>query len=408
MMDGSVASLAPPPARSAERLSRRAIPVARPRLPAAETLLPYLRRIDAARIYANWGPLNAELEQRLSARFDAAVVTVSTATDGLVCALRATLEDRPAAQRRGLCLMPGWTFVATAHAALAAGLTPCFLDVEEESWALTPDRLREAVLRAMARRPAGWPDLPVSAAIVVAPFGLPLDPKPWDDFAASTGIPVVIDAAAAFDALKVGAAPTVVSMHATKTVCAGEGGFVATTNEDLARRVKRTANFGFFGARVAEVAGLNAKLSEYHAAVGLASLLEWPARRAEYMAAGGRLRAALEPLGCRFLDGFAEGWVSSTCAVRLPPGRAASDVALALGLEGVATRAWWGAGCHANPAFAQSPREALPVTERLAEGSIGLPFFPDMGEAETLRIAAAMDVALGGPKRRRKPARSAA
>lgn len=396
MMDGSVIPLA-----------RRAIPVARPRLPEAEALLPYLRRIDSARIYANWGPLNAELEQRLSARFDAAVVTVSTATDGLACALRAVLEDKPAPQRRGLCLMPSWTFVATAHAALAAGLTPCFLDVEEESWALTPERLRESLLRAMARRPANWPDLPVSAAIVVAPFGLPLDPKPWDDFAARTGIPVVIDAAAAFDALKVGAAPTVVSMHATKAVCAGEGGFVATTNEDLARRVKRTANFGFFGARVAEVPGWNAKLSEYHAAVGLASLLAWPQRRAEYMAAGARLRAALEPLGCAFLHGFAEGWVSSTCVIRLPPGRAAADVALALGLEGVATRAWWGAGCHDNPAFAQCPREALPVTARLAESSLGLPFFPDMGEAETLRIARAMEAALGAP-RRRKPARSAA
>jgi dTDP-4-amino-4,6-dideoxygalactose transaminase len=193
-------------------------------------------------------------------------------------------------------------------------------------------------------------------------------------------------------------------MHATKTVCAGEGGFVATTDADLARRVKRTANFGFFGARVAEVAGLNAKLSEYHAAVGLASLDVWPARRAEYLAAGARLRAALEPLGCGFLDGFAEKWVSSTCVVRLPPGRRAGDVALALGLEGVTTRAWWGGGCHANPAFANLPREELPVTARLAEGTLGLPFFPDMSEADLAQIARAMDSALAEPRRRRRAA----
>lgn len=381
---------------------RRIMPVARPRLPDADALLPYLRRIDQSRIYANWGPLNAELEGGLAARLGAQVVTVSSATDGLVCALRATLEDKPAAQRRGLCLMPAWTFVATAHAALAAGLTPCFLDVEEAGWTLTPDRVRAALLRAIARRPAGWPDLPVSAVVTVAPFGLPVDPRPWDAFTAESGIPVVIDAAAAFDALRVAATPTVVSLHATKTVCAGEGGFVATTDADLARRVKRTANFGFFGARVAEVAGLNAKLSEYHAAVGLASLAAWPDRREAYRAAGSRLRDALEVLGCTLLPGFARDWVGSSCVVRLPPGRRARDVALALGLEGIATRAWWGSGCHANPAFAACPQaEPLPATARLAEGTLGLPFFPDMNEADTARITEAMAVALREPRRRR-------
>ncbi|MGG5808879.1 DegT/DnrJ/EryC1/StrS family aminotransferase [Falsiroseomonas sp. CW058] len=413
-MDGFAAPFAAPPAALPAALPDiaaplPALPVARPKLPEAEALLPWLRRIDRARVYANWGPLNSELERRLGARFGASVVTVSTATDGLVCALRASLEDKPAAQRRGLCLMPAWTFVATAHAALAAGLTPCFLDVEEAGWTLTPDRVRDVLLRRMARQGPGAAETPVSAVVAVAPFGLPVDPRPWDDFTGRTGIPVVIDAAAAFDGLAVSATPAVVSMHATKTVCAGEGGFVATTDADLARRVKRTANFGFFGARVAEVAGLNAKLSEYHAAVGLASLEAWPGRRAEYMAVGRRLRAALEPLGCAFLPGFAEGWVGSTCVVRLPAGRRAADVALALGLDGVATRAWWGGGCQAHPAFAQCPRmpgdDPLPVTTRLADGTLGLPFFPDMTDAQLLRVVEAMQAALGDSTR---PARAGA
>lgn len=399
-MDGLIASFT----RAEAAAPRRAVPVARPKLPTADALLPYLRRMDAARIYANWGPLNTELEARLGARFGAAVVTVSSATDGLACALRAVLEDRPAAQRRGLCLMPAWTFVATAHAALAAGLTPCFLDVEEAGWSLTPGRVRDALMRVLAQRPSGWPDLPVAAVVAVAPFGLPLDPAPWDEFAARTGIPVVVDAAAGFDALRVGAAPMVVSMHATKAVCAGEGGFVATTDADLARRVKRTANFGFFGARVAEVAGLNAKLSEYHAAVALASLDAWEGRRADYMGVGRALRASLEPLGCRFLDGFADSWVSSTCVLRLPPGRRAAEVAIALGLEGIATRAWWGGGCQAHPAFAHCPRlpgeEALPATLRLAGSTLGLPFWPDMGPAEIAQVAAAMTGALADRRRR--------
>jgi dTDP-4-amino-4,6-dideoxygalactose transaminase len=373
--------------------------------------VPYLRRIDEARVYANWGPLNTELERRLGERFDATVITVSTATDGIVCALRAALEDKPAAMKQGLCLMPAWTFVATAHAAQAAGLTPCFMDVDEENWSLTPARVRAALSRLMARRGGPAPDLAVSAVIVVAPFGQPVDPAPWDEFTAQTGIPVVIDAAAAFDALTVRSTPTVVSMHATKAVCAGEGGFVATTDNDLARRVKRTANFGFFGARIAEVPGMNAKLSEYHAAVGLASLDGWATRRSEYVAVGTRLRAGLEPLGCVFQDGFAQRWVSSTCVIRLPAGHRSADVALTLGLEGVLTRAWWGAGCHASPAFAHCPRmrgeESLPVTARLSDATLGLPFYADLGQDEVRRIVGAVTGAVADQRRHRRPPRPA-
>lgn len=371
------------------------IPVARPLLPGTDALIPYLRRIDATRIYANWGPLNALLERRLGERFGAEVVTVSSATDGLTCALRAVLEDRPADQRAGLCLMPSWTFVASPQAALAAGLTPCFLDVDPASWALTPDLVAAELLAGLSRQGGLWRGLPVSAVMAVAPFGLQIDAAAWDDFAARTGIPVVIDAAAAFDGLQVRRAPAVVSLHATKTVSAGEGGFVATRDADLARRVKRVANFGFFGARLAEVPGTNAKLSEYHAAVALASLDGWDARRGEWLAVGGRLREALAPHGVGFQDGFAERWVASMCMVRLPARVRAAEASVALGLHGVATRAWWGQGCHTSPAFEHFPRRAkasgdmLAATAILAETTLGIPFFTDLSADQIATIAAA-------------------
>ena len=371
------------------------IPVARPKLPDTEALIPYLRRIDATRIYANWGPLNAELERRLAERFGAEIVTVSSATDGLTCALRAVLEDRPADLRAGLCLMPSWTFVASPQAALAAGLTPCFLDVDPATWALSPELVRAELLAGLARSGGLWRGMPVSAVMAVAPFGLQLDAVAWDDFAARTGIPVVIDAAAAFDGLQVRKAPAVVSLHATKTVAAGEGGFVATRDPDLARRVKRVANFGFFGARLAEVPGTNAKLSEYHAAVALASLDGWDGRRVQWMSVGARLCAALAPHSIALQDGFAARWIASMCMVRLPAGVRAADAAMALGLSGVATRAWWGMGCHTSPAFEHYPRRAsatgdvLATTAMLADSTLGIPFFTDLSDAEIARIGEA-------------------
>src|SRR3954471_4468534 len=79
------------------------IAVARPLLPTAEHLLPYLQRIDEARWYSNFGPLVSELETRLSDRHGGApVATLANATLGLTLTLK-TLAPSP-----GLCLIPGF------------------------------------------------------------------------------------------------------------------------------------------------------------------------------------------------------------------------------------------------------------------------------------------------------------
>lgn len=376
------------------------IPVARPRLPTAQEILPWLERIDASRVYSNWGPLNELFERKLAETFGGHAVTVASGTAGLVCSLLAVCEERP----KGLCLLPAWTFVATAHAAVAAGLTPCFLDPDEANWTLTPQLVERALDGLLGRRHV--PNTRVSAVIVVAPFGRPLDPRIWDDFSSRTGIPIVIDAAAAVDGLKVGRAPTVVSLHATKCLGIGEGGFVATTDGDLARRIKRAANFGFFGSRRAEVPAMNAKLSEYHAAVGLAALAAWPEQRQRFLGVARRLAPHLRSAGCTWLEGWGESWISSTCVVRLPHGLSAEDAMVAMGLRGIATRAWWGRGCHVQPAFERCPRwpadVPLHVTERLADTTLGLPFFVDLPEGAEERIAGALAAAAA----RHKPQRS--
>src|SRR5262249_18475437 len=110
------------------------LPVMRPQLPPASRLLPYLSRIDQSRIYSNFGPLTADFERRLSAHFAAperTVTTLANATLGLALALEAQ-GARPGT----LCLMPAWTFVASAQAAVAAGMVPFFVDVDPATWAL--------------------------------------------------------------------------------------------------------------------------------------------------------------------------------------------------------------------------------------------------------------------------------
>jgi dTDP-4-amino-4,6-dideoxygalactose transaminase len=352
-----------------------ALPVMRPKLPRVDRLVPYLSAIDEARTYSNFGPLVRSFEERLARRIGLAantVVSVANATIGIMLALTAQ-GARPGT----LCVIPAWTFVASAHAAKLAGLTPYFIDVEKESWALDP----QATVEAIAGAPAA-----VGAVMPIVPFGQPIDIAAWEAFQVRVGLPVVIDAAAGFDTVTPSRLPTVVSLHATKVMGIGEGGFVMSTDQTLIRDIAARSNFGFLISRDAMSAGVNAKLSEYHAAVGLAALDEWAEVRAEWMAVAAGYRAALaQSNALAFQDGFGESWISSTCMVRLA-GQTAAQLENKFAKSGIASRKWWGAGAHAHPATADFPRASLPVTKLLSESTISFPFYRDLRQHDINRV----------------------
>lgn len=335
----------------------------------------YLARIDEGRVYSNGGPLSRLLAARLAERFAVADGCVEPLANGTL-ALTVVLETirRPGS----LCLMPSWTFAATPHAAVAAGLTPYFVDVDAEG-VLTPPLVRQALDRLTE---------PVGAVITVSPFGLPLDPDPWDRFTEETGIPVAIDAAAAFDTLRPAKTPAIVSLHATKPVSAGEGAFVLSTQAELVQECMFRSNFGFRGTREAAFRSTNAKMSEYHAAVALASLDEWPRRREEFLAVARRYRRLLASYGPgtpTLQRGFGETWVGTVCLVNtgtIPSATAETR----LNAAAIDTRHWWGWGCHCQPAFAGYQHGDLTMTHMLARQCLGLPFFVDLTEAQQARI----------------------
>ena len=363
-----------------------AVPIMRPLLPTAERLLPYLRQLDATRWYSNNGPLERQFRARVADHLDmpeAGVVTVSSGTMGLVVALMAT-GGAPDVQSGGRCLMPSWTFAATPVAARMAGLAPHFVDVRADDWAFDA----EAV--------PGRTDLDdVAAFMPVAPFGYPLPVAAWERLADETGIPVVIDAAACFDAVgqcppaRPQRQPVVISLHATKAFGLGEGGLILTRDLELAECCRRIANFGFTGARSAELPGANAKLSEYHAAVGLAVLDGWSEQRAQWQRVTALYAQALGGCdGITLSPGFNDGWISSFLNVHCTPD--AEGLCARLDAQAIGWRRWWERGCHTMPAFADAGRDPLPVTERLAGEVLGLPFSPDLDGATVDRVAAAV------------------
>ncbi len=356
--------------------------VARPRLPTADALIPYLREIDEARWYTNGGSLLKRFETRLADHFagdserPAAVAAVSSATMGLVLALLATTGGRG-----GTCLMPSWTFAATACAVTAAGLTPRFVDVDPDTW--LPDRA--AVEAELA---AG----PVTAVVLVVPGGAWPDLDAWHRLTARHRTALVVDAADGFDTVRPGPVAQVVSLHACKAFGVGEGGLVVSADTALVDTVRRLANFGFDGRRTAIASGLNGKMSEYTAAVGHAALDVWPDTRRAWLAVADTYRTLLHRFGLALL--FDGDRARSTALVDVGTPLAGA-IEAALHAQGVEVRRWWGDGCHRQPAFAAFPSGDLSVTERLASRVLGLPFHPDLGTADAERVVRLLGRTLG-------------
>lgn len=294
-----------------------------PDVPDADAILPYLRRIDASKWYSNGGPLVQELERRTGG------VAVSSATTGLELAASLYFKRRRVR-------VPAFTFAASVTALLRAGLDPVLCDVGED-WAL-PD--------------------PDEQSLNVCPFGAPV---------AGHGL---IDAASAMG--NQGYGTRVYSMHATKALPAGEGGLVVGDAELMAR-VRKLANFGLevtpFAHGIVTEPGTNAKLSEYHAAVALASLDRWhdTVRWRRQLARAyeerlGDIESQPRPMDC----------VYTTMPVLV---RDADAVARLMAERGIETRRWYTPTMERHPAFKGLPVDGpLKVCKRLNNMLLCLPF----------------------------------
>jgi dTDP-4-amino-4,6-dideoxygalactose transaminase len=361
------------------------IPLLVPDMPGAEEILPFLREIDRARWYTNFGPLTERFEAGMAKELGLtpkSAVAVANCTLGLEVALGAL--RLPTGAR---VLVPALTFAATATAILRAGLRPVLADVDQESWILTP---------SIARSAAGRHEL--ACIMPVAAFGCPQPAATWDVFSNETGIPVLIDAAGAFGNQPIGeSAVTVFSFHATKAFGIGEGGLLAVRNEKYIAQVRKLINFGIdISTGLAVAPGTNAKMSEYHAAVGLAALQRWPAQVAlrrkvlSQYATSLRRDCPAVRLQSRPHDG-----IYTIMQVLLPKGTDRGRVVACLAKEGIETRPWYLPLLDGHPAFAGGSVDGdLETARSLDSRLVGLPFHLDLDEQAVHRICSELARAL--------------
>lgn len=347
-----------------------------PDMPTADDLLPYLRRIDAARVYVNNGPLVQELQARLEQMTGAHVALVSNGTVALELALKALdLPETHEEERDGYLFasyvaIPALTFSATGLSVMKNRITPLLCDVDDERWQLQSYLAAERHSKLEPHQ-CNRANSPLVAAMPVATFGAPVDVKQWEGYS----VPVVIDAAGAFPQQQVSRDPnisTCFSLHATKFIGCGEGGFVASANKALIERVRSLAAFGEDGT--------NAKMSEYHAAVALASL----DRMKEKIARFRRMMMLYYHHGVGLDLRFGGNTILN---VLLPV--PASQLIPRLLDDGIETKQWYRPYLDERAEFAV-PRGTFPITDHLREHLLGIPFHNFMTEADVAHVCSTL------------------
>ncbi len=231
-----------------------------------------LTEIELSGLFTNYGPKNSQLEAEFASLFESpgqTCLTVCNATLGLIVAIRLLLEQ---SKRQGsLCLMPSFTFAATAHAASWNGLNPLFCDVDPKDWTMDKQQIKSLLKKHGDE---------VALIMPYATFGTNLDLSWYEQLSEKTGVPVLIDAAASLgskeiDGSQAGAKSNllqVFSMHVTKSFATAEGGLIYCKNQNVIEKLRSMCNFGFSSDRQVHSIGLNAKMPEIIAALALLKL----------------------------------------------------------------------------------------------------------------------------------------
>jgi dTDP-4-amino-4,6-dideoxygalactose transaminase len=296
---------------------------------------------------------------------------------------------RHAPRKANVALLPSFAFAGTVQPVIWNGLEPAFVDVDEGHWHLSPGALEQALNDRRGH---------VAIVIALSSFGTPPAPDVrdrWQDLCRQARVPLLVDSAAGFgaqaaDGVAIGCQgdAEVVSFHAVKPLAVGEGGAVFSRSSELIAEIAALAEFGYGeGRSVLHLHGLNAKMSEPCAAIGLAALDGFAEALATRRAIADRILLEL-PEGFGVQDDHRRGtWQFVPVAA---PDAATRDAVLEAAWATVELRTYY-EPLHRMPGFAAAVRaDDLTVTEELSRRLLSLPMATDLDGAEIEAIVQAL------------------
>lgn len=356
--------------------------VGRPNLGDRAAFLARVNDLLDRRWLSNDGPLVRGFEREICRIAGAKhAVAMCNATVALEIASRAL-------DLSGEVILPSYTFIATAHALQWQGITPVFADMDPATHNMDPAKIEGLIT-------------PKTTGIVgVHVWGRACDTQAIGDIAAKCGLKVMYDASHGFGCSVGGrmlgsfGECEVFSFHATKFINCFEGGAVTTNNDELADKMRLMRNFGFKGFDRVEYLGVNGKMSEVCAAMGLTNLEAMDdivaVNRRNYFAYCEELQSVAGVSVIRYDESERNNF--QYVVIEVDPEacpRNRDEIVSALHAENIIARKYFWPGCHRMEPYRTTRPDAwkqLPETERVAARVIVLPTGQAVEEETVARV----------------------
>ncbi len=355
--------------------------VTQPSLPSLEEFIPYLEKIWDNKILTNGGPFHQQLEEALCDYLGVEHIALFTnGTIALVTALQALRVT-------GEVITTPYSFVATSHALLWNGIKPVFVDIDPNTLNLDPSKIEAAIT-------------PHTTAIMpVHCYGHPCDVEAIQKIADTYNLRVIYDAAHAFGVKDAHGSVlnhgdlSVLSFHATKVFNTFEGGAIVCRDAKTKQRIDHLKNFGFVDEVTVVAPGINGKMSEFNAALGmvqLKSIDQAVARRKEIDAV---YRNGLRGVkGVRYLNDAGEkaanySYFPILVDADYPIRR--DDLYQKLRDQGIHARRYFYPLISDFPMYRglhSAQRDNLPVASEIAQKVLCLPIYPALSHEDQQRI----------------------
>ncbi len=239
---------------------QKTIYVNQPTLPELDDFLPLLKDIWQSKKLTNFGKFHKQLEYELAKFLGVEYISLfSNGTLALIAALQVL-------KIKGEVITTPYSFVATTHALKWNGITPVFCDIEPKTYNLDPNKIEKLLTDK------------TTAIVPVHIYGNPCDVESLQEISDIYGLKLIYDAAHSFGVklnnesiLNFGDL-SILSFHATKIFNTFEGGAVISHDEKTKKRIDYLKNFGFANETTVIAPGINAKMNEMQAAIGLLQL----------------------------------------------------------------------------------------------------------------------------------------
>jgi dTDP-4-amino-4,6-dideoxygalactose transaminase len=272
-----------------------------------------------------------------------------------------------------------FTFISSANSILFTGAKPVFVDIEEETFNINPDLIEAAITSK------------TKAILPVHLYGHMCDIEAIMDIADRHSLIVIEDACQAIGATYKGKpagsfGTGVFSLYATKNVMSGEGGMITTNSDEIAEKCRLIRSHGMKVRYYHDMLGYNYRMSDLHAAIGLAQIrridefLQKRRENAKYLTAN--IESVITP---KVKPGYEHVWHQYT--IRVDGNRDRDAAVKKLNDAGVGTGIFYPVPAHQQGYMRDIVGDiSLPVSEKMAKQVISLPVHPQVSKDDLKKI----------------------